>query len=271
MRVWLPPSESKTPPESGPFLDLGALVHPGLAELRLALVEALAKLGSGADARAILGLGPTNAREAEANARILEAPCAPARELYTGVLFDALDLPSLTGDEAERANASTRIFSGLFGVVSPADRIPDHRLAIGARLPGIGPLAAYWRDALDAALRAESEGECVVDARSGGYAAACRATWADLVSIGAVRVANGKRSVISHDAKRWRGLACRGLYSLPEGAGRADVLESLASLAGGASIEDAKGTAHAVVDVEIDEGATNRHGGSRAEAILVTD
>lgn len=271
MFIWLPPSESKTAPAEGPKFDPGSLSRAALSQQRRELTGALMRLGDDEEAARALGLGPKSAAQASANRRLLDSPCAPAREVFTGVLYDALGLPRLDERRGAAADRSILIFSGLFGVLSTADPIPDHRLPVGARLPGYGPLAAFWRAPLGAVLREEAEGECVVDARSGGYAAMCRAPWAHLITIGAVRESGGVRRAVSHDAKRWRGLACRELLALDPGAGVDEVLESLSSMAGRVSISDAGGALHRVVDVEIGEAPPIRGGGSTRAVVLVTD
>ena len=74
-----------------------------------------------------------------------------------------------------------RIFSGLWGVTAPGDRIPAYRLSMATDLPGIGPLAAAWRDELAAVLDTRADGDLVVDCRSATYLSAWRpprgATW----------------------------------------------------------------------------------------------
>ncbi len=271
MLVWLAPSESKSAPAHGAPYDPRALSRPSLAQARATLLERLEEASASPDAAALLGLGPASAHEAETNARIRSAPAAPAGELFSGVLYGALDLASLDAARLEVARRTTAVFSGLFGVLALEDRVPEHRLSMGAKLPGMPGLPAFWRPRLDAALREEGAGKCVVDARSGPYSRACPAPWAQVVAIEAVREAGGRRTRISHDAKRWRGLACRELYSLPAGADEDAVLHALASLPGRIESCDAKGGLHRVLEVEISQAAPTRDGGTRRTATLVTD
>ena len=51
---------------------------------------------------------------------------------------------------AARRRATSRLLvtSSLFGVVGPADRIPAYRLSGDAVLPGLGGVAAHWRESL---------------------------------------------------------------------------------------------------------------------------
>ena len=87
----------------------------------------------------------------------------------------------------------------------------------------------------------------------------------------ATREREGKRQVISHDAKRWRGLACRELLALGANARLDEVVEALSALAGKISITDAKGRVHQITDVEISEAKPSREGGSTRTVTLVTD
>jgi len=58
------------------------------------------------------------------------------------------------------------IFSGLWGAVRLGDRIPAYRCAVGANLPGVGGLGAYWRAAMSATLT-EAAGTGLVLTSSG--------------------------------------------------------------------------------------------------------
>ncbi|MDA2987108.1 MAG: hypothetical protein O2789_05180, partial [Actinomycetota bacterium] len=94
----LPPSEGKSAADSGPTVDLATLSFPDLTPTRTAVLAALVKLcsGSGTNAAKVLGLGPTQHGEVGANARLAQEPCAPAIDVYTGVVYEALDAASLT-------------------------------------------------------------------------------------------------------------------------------------------------------------------------------
>jgi cytoplasmic iron level regulating protein YaaA (DUF328/UPF0246 family) len=125
------------------------------------------------------------------------------------VLFQHLDLATLSAAALARAREQVLVASALWGVVALEDRIPAYRLSIGARLPALtrSGLAAWWRPALAKALPDES-GQLVVDLRSGGYAAAWRPKQATLVEVKA-STAGGKP--ISHMAKAVRGTVARRL------------------------------------------------------------
>jgi cytoplasmic iron level regulating protein YaaA (DUF328/UPF0246 family) len=166
------------------------------------LLGALEALGRAPRKRAValLGLSPGQAGEVAVDAELRGAPAAPAAEVYSGVLYDHLGLASLPA----RAQQQVLIASALWGVVRPQDRIPYYRLSAKAKLPRIGPSAAFWREPLAAALP-DQPGELVVDMRSAAYAAAWNPKQATLVAVRAFSESGGKRKPISHMAKAVRG------------------------------------------------------------------
>ncbi|HEX8753914.1 MAG TPA: peroxide stress protein YaaA [Solirubrobacterales bacterium] len=222
MLVLLPPSEGKSAPSRGRPVELAELAFVAeLTEPRRKLLAALAGLAELPVPRALaaLGISESQAGEVAVDAALAGAPAAPAGELYTGVLYDHLELPALPAAARRRV----LIASALWGVVRPADRIPYYRLAAKAKLPGIGGLAAFWRPALAAALPDEP-GELIVDMRSGAYAAAWKPRRATLLGVRAFSERGGVRKPISHMAKAVRGDVARALLTAqqapadPEGA-----------------------------------------------------
>jgi uncharacterized protein len=211
--VLLPPSEGKRAPEVGAPVDLGSLMFAeALGVKREKALAALVKLAGGRSRKRaldLLGLPSGLSAEVDRDAGLLDAPAAPAGEIYTGVLFQHLDLATLSPAALARAREQVLVASALWGVVALEDRIPAYRLSIGARLPALtrSGLAAWWRPALAKALPDEP-GQLVVDLRSGGYAAAWRPQRATLVEVKA-STADGKP--ISHMAKAVRGTVARRL------------------------------------------------------------
>jgi len=212
--VLLPPSEGKTAPVTGPPLDVAGLSSPGLGPIREKVLDALIEVSARPDAVAVLGVGAGIAGEVARNVDLRAAATARADQVYSGVLFTAAGLSQLPPAARARAEACVRIFSGLWGVASPGDRIPAYRLSMATDLPGIGPLASAWRGELGAALDTEADGELVVDCRSATYLAPWRpprsAAW---VQVRVVRELDGVRSVVSHNAKHARGVLTRHLLT----------------------------------------------------------
>ena len=207
MLVLLPPSETKHPGGDGGPLDLAALSAPELTPVRTELVEALVKLADDVPAaRAALGLSPQQDDEIERNAALWTSPTLPALLRYTGVLYDALDVASLTRAQRARAGSRLAVGSALFGLVRGTDRIPAYRLSAGSALPGLPGLRSIWRPALSPVLAEIAD--LVVDLRSGSYAALAPVPDAVTLQVLSERP-DGTRAVVSHFNKAHKGRVAR--------------------------------------------------------------
>ena len=216
MLILLPPSEGKFVPTRGKSLDLDTLSHPSLTEARRQVLDALVDLccDDAVKAAATLGLGPKQLDLVARNAGLREAATARADAVYTGVLYDSLDFASLSSAAKRRATSRIGIASALFGLLSPADRIPAYRLSGDATLPGLGALTGVWRPVLgDAVAEANADG-LLVDLRSGMYANLWRPGPEAADKVAGVRVLhehNGQRTVVSHFNKATKGRIVRAL------------------------------------------------------------
>ena len=171
MLILLPPSEGKAQPIKGRPIDLAKLSFPALADERSRLL----------------------------NDELRVAPTLPASQLYTGVLYAALDLPSLPAAVANRFV----IISAQFGAVRPKDRIPAYRRVIDA---------VRWRPLLEPELERAAGRGVILDCRSATYVAAWRPAGDQATRTGHVNVVHeraGKRTVVSHFAKHTRGEVAR--------------------------------------------------------------
>ena len=213
VRILLPPSEGKTWPDSGPALELRSLSFPELTDARRRVLEALIDVSGMEDAAEILKVGKRVMPEVQAQRELRDMPCAPAYQVYTGVLYQAAQLHD--GDEV-------MIFSGLFGVTTAEDLIPAYRLSMNTSLPGIGSLKTFWRRELtkagfgranletdhswDTGAGVDDSVEATVDMRSGAYQVTTpHGQWWDL------RVLDSHGKVVTHAAKHYRGLLTRAL------------------------------------------------------------
>ncbi|MCP9623952.1 peroxide stress protein YaaA [Nocardia otitidiscaviarum] len=211
MLVLLPPSETKSDGGSGGPLDLDALSLPQLTKVRDRLCTELTALAADPDtARAALGLGKGADAEIARNAALRSSPTRPALDRYTGVLYDAFDAASFTKAQRAKAQARVGIGSALFGVVRAGDPIPAYRLSGGSKLPGLPTLQSVWKEVLPQALRDETEGELVVDLRSGTYQQLGRVPGAVTATVLTERP-DGSRTVVSHFNKHHKGLLARAL------------------------------------------------------------
>ena len=207
MLVLLPPSETKHAGGHGGPLDLAALSFPELNPVRESLLDAVTALADDAPAaRAALGLSAQQDDEVARNAAVRTGPTLPALERYTGVLYDALAVRTMTAAQRRRADARLAVGSALFGLLRGTDRVPGYRLSAGSALPGLPTLRALWRPALAPALAALDE--LVVDLRSGAYAALAPVPGAVTVRVVSERP-DGGRAVVSHFSKAHKGRLAR--------------------------------------------------------------
>jgi uncharacterized protein len=173
--ILLPPSEGKTAPSRGKPLDLGSLTLPSLSVARLRMLDTL-------------------------DPSLRHAPTAAAERIYTGVLYQALDVGTLPPQAHRRLRGSVLIFSALWGVLGLGDRIPAYKLPAGS---GTGP---FWRKNLPASL---GRG-LVIDLRSGPYAAMWKPDGPHAV-VRVLHERNGVRTVVSHFNKATKGRLVRDL------------------------------------------------------------
>jgi cytoplasmic iron level regulating protein YaaA (DUF328/UPF0246 family) len=211
--VLLPPSEGKSAPRRGKPLDLSTLDFPVLTPARERVLDALVELCEGDPevAAKTLGIGGTQGDLVDLNRRLRTAPTARADQVYSGVLYDALDVATLTPAAKRRATARLAVTSSLFGMVRPTDRIPAYRLSGDATLPGLGSVAGVWRDSLGPALADAIGGGLLVDLRSGMYAAFWRPVDVRVATVRVLHEHQGQRKVVSHFNKATKGRIVRAL------------------------------------------------------------
>ncbi len=209
MLILLPPSESKQARARGKALDLQRLSFSSLTTTRDAIINAVGPVSSSPDAAVALGVSPNLTEEIARNTRLRDAAALPVSQLYTGVLYDALDLASLDSAALRRARRWIVVQSAAFGAVRLTDKIPPYRLSMAVNLAGLGPLAKVWRDPLRAEMAAAAGRKLVVDCRSSTYAAAWTPT--GLIATNWVRV---EVPGATHGAKLTRGLVTRALCQL---------------------------------------------------------
>ena len=170
MYFLIPPSEGKTDATKGSSLNLKKLPFQELNVKREHLLNSLIQVcaKNPTQAAKLLDLGPTQHEMLETNKHLRSAHCAPAIEIYSGVLFDHFDYGHLNARGKKAAEGSVLIASALFGFVSPSSPIPAYRLSGSAVLPEIGSLSGYWKPELNETLESLSD-ELIIDMRSGTY------------------------------------------------------------------------------------------------------
>lgn len=249
MLIILPPSETKAPGGTGAALDVSRLflseMKPqdnkalSISDTRRHLAQALAAMPHSPRLKArslsLLGLKPSQEAELEHNESLLRAPTMPAIERYTGVAFDALDVCGARTGQPLSGSARQRlaIGSALFGVVAAEDPIPYYRLSAGSKLmvkQGRSKVEAtvrsQWSRVLTPALVQWQQQQCdeanaVIDLRSGGYHALGPVPGALTLRV-ETEYPDGKRKVVSHFNKHYKGLVARELASSPSDFGASE-------------------------------------------------
>ena len=204
MLLLLPPSETKR--DGGvadTSLDLTALSFGQLVPQRRKALAALRRVSRNMSlATGALGLGPKQTFEIARNRAIGTSPLLPALERYTGVLYDGLDVASLTEEQRAFAHEHIAIHSALFGLLAADDAIPAYRLSHDSRLPELS-LRTLWRPAISSVL--ESRGGLILDLRSEAYAALGPAPEGSWYLRVVSESSAGRRVALSHFNKKAKG------------------------------------------------------------------
>lgn len=209
MLILLPPSEGKTPAVRGFAVDWPSLSFPDLNSCRAKVLDALGTVSAHEDALTLLGVGASLKDDVDRNTRLHAEPAAPAHQIYSGVLYDALGYKTLTPVQRRKADESVLVISALWGAIRFGDSVPAYRLSMGTALPDVGRLASFWKPHLSTALAPLAEGQLLVDCRSSTYAAAWAPPPAQAVSVNVFTEVEGVRKVVSHFAKHTRGELAR--------------------------------------------------------------
>lgn len=214
MLIVLPPSETKAPGGTDAAMSLS---FPSLDAVRTSLIDVLTATDVDIQMRE-LKVPAGKRAEAEENLALRAAPVMPAIQRYTGVLYDALDAPSLP----DEALARLAVGSALFGVARAGDLIPRYRVSGGSKVDG-KTMKAWWGSLVSDVL---GEQGFVVDMRSGAYQQLGPVPGALTVRV--EQADTGK--VVSHFNKQYKGELARALA--PHDATSAEDVADIASAAG---------------------------------------
>ncbi len=143
----------------------------------------------------VLILLPPSEKKAET------AKPTPAIAVYQGVLYQALEWPTLSPAARARGEASVRIISAKYGAIAPSTKIESYKAKIDN---------AALRDQVDSALTPLARG-LIVDCRSSTYKTVWRAPAYITVEIQISTVVDGVRTVVTHMSKKTRGEITRWL------------------------------------------------------------
>ncbi len=168
----IPPSESKVaPPARGPTLvevrkKKKTNAFPELEPFREMVQEAVrVALERGLGLEQLFEVSGSSLDHAIAcNRRLLSSTAVPARQLYSGVMWEAIGYEELKAVEKRRFDRQALVFSALFGLLRPTDCIPLYKLKMGGNLGGnVGKLVQFWRRPVSEVLRRELKGKVVWD------------------------------------------------------------------------------------------------------------
>ena len=174
MLILLPPSEGKNQPAGKSKLNLTKLAFADqLIDVRTRLVTK----------------------------SLTAAPAVKAIDVYSGVLYQALDWGSLSVTAKARGDKSLLIVSAIFGVLRPSDVIPNYKAKI---------TSSDWKVALKPVLDG-LEADLIIDCRSSTYAGVWQSPPDRTVAVRVFKKEKGKISVITHLSKKYRGELTREL------------------------------------------------------------
>ena len=144
--ILLPPSEGKTDATGKQKLDFKKLSFPELTKQRQELATTVVAMANGpaAKARAALAISVKQDFEIERDQKLLTAGTGPAWSVYTGVLYDAIEIDSLSAKTKSKFESENFVVSALFGLINVTDRIPAYRLSGDTVVPKIGSLTRFW-------------------------------------------------------------------------------------------------------------------------------
>lgn len=135
-----------------------------------------------------------------------------AMQVYSGVLYQALDWASLSPAAKKRGESALAIISAKYGVVRPSSKIESYKEKINNKAMA-GVVAAHL-DPIKASL--------IVDCRSSTYKTVWKSPIDLTVEIRVSTVIDGVRTVVTHMSKKTRGeiarwlLQSRGVPKTPE-------------------------------------------------------
>jgi len=217
--ILLPPSEGKAIGGEAPAADFSAgRFGAALGNARIEVRDAVRRvLRDETAACALLGVRGAHLQRALDEWQSLDhAPTLSAVERYSGVVWGAMGIDELPKPARRRLMARAVVPSGLWGLVAADDRIPAYRLKMGARVPPLGLLAAWWRPIVSAALVARAGRGAVIDLLPQEHAAA--------IDVSALRPGAHVRVDIVDDGPAGRRLVGHAGKSLKGALARAIVL-----------------------------------------------
>ena len=150
MLILIPPSEGKTKIKStGVKFNKTNFIFSNEVKVIVDLLENLSELGE--DISSIYG---TSIEKSELfhrqNQDVFNSRCAKAIERYTGVVYEHINWATLNPKAQQYMEKHVRIFSGLFGMITPETLIPNYKLKMN-----VLSLQYHWNPILTKTLEKE--------------------------------------------------------------------------------------------------------------------
>lgn len=216
--ILLPPSEGKAPDGDGPPWPEAGGAFPELDEARAAVRDAVrAALAAGGPAagRLLAARGPYLERALAEWDELDDAPTRPAWDRYRGVVWAALAPDTLDRPARRRMLARVLVPSGLWGLVAAGDAVPAYRLKMGASVPPLGSLAAFWRPRITRLIDRRAAGGWVIDLLPQEHAAAIDPAGLEAsrhLRVALVEEGDGtERRAAGHAGKHLKGMLARAI------------------------------------------------------------
>jgi cytoplasmic iron level regulating protein YaaA (DUF328/UPF0246 family) len=132
---------------------------------------------------------------------------------FNGEVYVGLDAGGLSQQDLDFAQHHVRILSGLYGSLRPLDLIREYRLEMGTRLATTKGtnLYQFWRDKITPSIHADllrSGNNYLINLASDEYFKSLdqKTLQAVVIQIDFFDIKNGKRTFISFNAKKARGM-----------------------------------------------------------------
>lgn len=231
--ILLPPSEGKTDAIGKQKLDFKKLSFPGLTKQRQELSAAVVDMAKGptAKVRTAFAISAKQDFEIERDQKLLTAAVGPAWSVYTGVLYDAIEIETLSAKAKAKFESENFVVSALFGLINVTDRIPAYRLSGDTVVPKIGSLTKFWSESITSII--SDQDDFVIDLRSGNYVklGPIDKAIADQVVVPRImqKMPKGAPKVVSHSNKATKGRLVRALAQSTKSVKTVEQLAELAA------------------------------------------
>jgi len=125
-----------------------------------------------------------------------------AVQLYSGVVYDNLNIDQYNENQLAYLNQHVRIISAMYGVLKPMDGVQPYRLDFTMKLNEIN-LNTFWKEKILAYFNKE---ELIIDCASLEFSHFLNPLKEKVHHIEFIDVVNGQEKIISYNAKKLRGM-----------------------------------------------------------------